>query len=89
MVPHEAETDPRRAATTPEDSVVADSGALALLGRLADDYREVLLLRIVADLSIDETAAVMGRTPGAVKQLQRRALNELRTHVPTTELSRP
>lgn len=89
LVPHEAETDPRRAATTPEDSVVADSGALALLGRLADDYREVLLLRIVADLSIDETAAVMGRTTGAVKQLQRRALNELRTHVPTTELSRP
>jgi RNA polymerase sigma-70 factor (ECF subfamily) len=89
LVPHEAETDPRRAATTPEDAVVADSGALALLGRLSEDYREVLLLRIVADLSIEETAAVMGRTTGAVKQLQRRALNELRTHVPTTELSRP
>lgn len=89
LVPHETETDPRRAATTPEEAVVAESGALSLLGRLPDDYREVLLLRVVADLSIDETASVMGRTPGAVKQLQRRALTELRTHVPTTELSRP
>ncbi|MBL0705879.1 RNA polymerase sigma factor [Sinomonas cellulolyticus] len=89
LVPHEAERDPRRAPTTPEDDVLAGSAALALLDRLPEDYREVLLLRIVADLSIEQTATVMGRTTGAVKQLQRRALKELRTHVPTRELSRP
>ncbi|MDQ4489894.1 sigma-70 family RNA polymerase sigma factor [Sinomonas sp. ASV486] len=89
LVPHEAETDPRRAPTTPEDSVVETSGALELLDILPDDYREVLLLRVVADLSIEQTAAIMDRTAGAVKQLQRRALTALRNHVPTTELSRP
>lgn len=89
LVPHEAETDLRRSPSTPEDAVLAGHGALALLDRLPEDYREVLLLRIVADLSIEDTASVMGRTAGAVKQLQRRALNDLRTHVPTTELSRP
>lgn len=89
LVPHEAETDPRRAPTTPEDAVLAGSGALALLDELPEDYREVLLLRIVADLSIEQTATVMGRTAGAVKQLQRRALKELRNHVSTKELSTP
>jgi RNA polymerase sigma-70 factor (ECF subfamily) len=35
----------------------------------------------VAELSLDETAEVMGRSIGAVKQLQRRALEALRAIV--------
>jgi RNA polymerase sigma-70 factor (ECF subfamily) len=59
-----------------------DTGrALALLDRLAPDHREVLALRVVADLSVDQTAAVMDRSAGSVKQLQRRALLALRAQL--------
>ncbi len=50
----------------------------ALLDSLAPDQRDVLLLRVVSDLSIEETATVLGKTPGAVKALQHRALASIR-----------
>ena len=46
--------------------------------RLPDDQRDVLLLRILADLTVEQVAAVLGRTAPAVKALQRRALTALR-----------
>jgi RNA polymerase sigma factor (sigma-70 family) len=49
-----------------------------LLDQLSPDQRDVLLLRIVADLTVEQVATTMGKTPGAVKQLQRRALGTLR-----------
>lgn len=49
-------------------------GALALLEWVTDDQREVLTLRILGELSIAETAAIMGRPEGAVKALQHRAI---------------
>lgn len=47
-------------------------------GQLSADQRTVLLLRVIADLSVDEVAQITGKTAGAVKALQRRALNALR-----------
>lgn len=47
---------------------------LAMLDALTDEQRSVLALRIVADLSLHDTARVLNRSVGAVKQLQRRAL---------------
>ncbi len=44
---------------------------------LVPDQRDVLLLRIVAGLSVNETAEVLGKSTGAVKQLQRRGLAAL------------
>jgi RNA polymerase sigma-70 factor (ECF subfamily) len=87
LVAHEQDEDPRPSPPTPEDEVLAASGVLRLLGDLSDDHREVLLLRVVADLSIEQTAEIMGRTTGAVKQLQRRALDALRATAKTAELS--
>jgi RNA polymerase sigma factor (sigma-70 family) len=49
--------------------------------RLPDDQRDVLLLRILADLTVEQVAAVLGRTGPAVKALQRRALASLRRHI--------
>jgi RNA polymerase sigma factor (sigma-70 family) len=49
-----------------------------LLSELSPDQRDVLLLRIVADLTVDQIAAVLDKQPGAVKQLQRRGLDALR-----------
>ena len=47
------------------------------LSSLSPDQRDVLLLRVVADLSIDQTASVLGKSREAVKALQRRALGAL------------
>jgi len=49
-----------------------------LCDRLAPDQRDVLLLRMVSALSIDQTAEALGKSPTAVKALQRRALAALR-----------
>jgi RNA polymerase sigma-70 factor, ECF subfamily len=49
-----------------------------VLALLAPDQRDVLALRIVADLSVDQVAEIIERSPGAVKQLQRRGLLALR-----------
>ena len=49
-----------------------------MLNELADDHKEVLLLRFAAGLNTREVAAVMKRKPNAVRQLQFRALNSLR-----------
>jgi RNA polymerase sigma-70 factor (ECF subfamily) len=40
--------------------------------------RELLELRVMAGLSSEQTAAVLGRTPGAVRTAQSRALARLR-----------
>jgi len=52
---------------------------------LSDDDRELLELRVVAGLSADEAAAVLGRRPGAVRMAQSRALNRLRHHLDEVE----
>lgn len=49
-----------------------------LLGLLTDEQREVVVLRVIAGLSVEETAQVVGRRPGAVRALQHRALTHLR-----------
>ena len=48
------------------------------LDRLPEDYRTVLILRFLSELSPDETAQVMKRSPGAIRVLQHRALAALR-----------
>lgn len=49
-----------------------------MLSDLTDEQREVLLLRVVAGLTVEETAHAVGRRPGAVRALQHRALGRLR-----------
>lgn len=49
-----------------------------VLDRLPRDQRDTLLLRILADLTVEQVAQVLGKRPGAVKALQRRGLASLR-----------
>lgn len=52
-----------------------------VLRRLAPAQRQALLLRVVAGLSVEETAATMGKKPGAVRVLQHRALEAVRKRI--------
>ncbi len=49
----------------------------ALLSSLSDDQHDVLMLRVVADRSVSETAAILGKSHEAVKALQHRAVAAL------------
>jgi len=49
-----------------------------LLGLLRPDYRTVLVLRFISELTPEEAARVMRRSSGAVRVLQHRALAALR-----------
>lgn len=49
-----------------------------LVNRLPTDQRQVIHMRFVEEKSIREIAATLGRSEGAVKQLQLRALENLR-----------
>jgi RNA polymerase sigma-70 factor (ECF subfamily) len=50
-----------------------------LLESLSGKQREIVHLRVVVGLSVEETAEAVGSTPGAVRVAQHRALNRLRT----------
>lgn len=85
VIPFAANEDERRA-TSAEDVVLASaafSPVIARLAELGDDQREVLLLRVVADLPLESVAEIMGRSVGSIKQLQRRALLALRRQLAT------
>jgi RNA polymerase sigma-70 factor (ECF subfamily) len=45
--------------------------------KLTDSQRDVLALRIIAGLTLEQTAQVLGKREGAIKALQRRALAAL------------
>lgn len=62
-------------------AVMAQDQVRDLVAVLSPDQRDVVLLRIVADLSVEEVASLLGKREGAVKALQHRALAALRRHL--------
>lgn len=78
------EADPRRAASAEDTALVriGDAAARAVLDALPPDQRDVMVLRIIGDLTIEQVAEVLGKRAGAVKALQRRALTALRKKFP-------
>jgi RNA polymerase sigma-70 factor (ECF subfamily) len=84
--------DPRRASSAEDEATsrLGDHQVLALLTALPADQRDVMVLRIVADLTVEQVAEVLGKRPGAVKALQRRAIERLRKNFdPTRTLLGP
>jgi RNA polymerase sigma-70 factor (ECF subfamily) len=51
--------------------------ALDLLAQLTDDQQDVLILRFIGEMSLSEVADTLGKTVGAVKAAQHRALAAL------------
>ena len=80
IYPYDVETDPRSVLSAEDSALEAlsEQETRALLSVLTPEQRHVLLLRFVADLAIEQCAAVMSRSPDAVKKLQRRAIARLR-----------
>src|SRR5688572_10559451 len=70
---------PDRAA--PVRSEPIDPELLGALAQLTPDQREVLALRFVADLPLEDVARLTKRTVGATKAVQHRALENLRVAV--------
>jgi RNA polymerase sigma-70 factor (ECF subfamily) len=71
------------AANTPSPSHLAAQRESAVrladaLARLPEDYQTVLLLRVFEELPAEDVAQRMGRSAGAVRMLQMRALSALR-----------
>lgn len=71
------------------DATSSSAEAAAMAGRLGDeaarrivaslpaDQAEIVLLRVVAGLEVDQVAEITGRRPGTVRVLQHRALRRL------------
>jgi RNA polymerase sigma factor (sigma-70 family) len=60
---------------------LAETRIRAAIAGLTPDQRDVLLLRILGDLSIEEVAMILGKRPGAVKALQARGLEQIRRKI--------
>jgi RNA polymerase sigma-70 factor (ECF subfamily) len=73
-----AEAEPHGDVETEVLERLAGERVRTLLERLSPDQRDVLLLRVVGDLSVEQTAAVVEKSYEAVKALQRRGLASLR-----------
>jgi RNA polymerase sigma-70 factor (ECF subfamily) len=52
-----------------------------LTSALPPEQAEVVVLRVVGGLSVEETARVVGKRPGTVRVLQHRALRRLSSQV--------
>jgi RNA polymerase sigma-70 factor (ECF subfamily) len=69
----------------PEDAVLASLTNEVLLEALTElpaEQRDCLVMRFLQGMSISETAAVLGRSDGAVKQLQLRGVRNLAKLLP-------
>ncbi len=79
MSPHDSATE------GPETAVLAsltNEALMEALRQLPPEQQECLVMRFLQGMSIAETAQVMGRSDGAIKQLQLRAVRNLAKLMP-------
>ena len=89
QVPLGSDHDLDRQRRDPTFELGDHSGELeAMLRILTPDQHEVILLRVLADLSIEQVAEILDRPPGAIKSLQHRALETMRRHLSVDGVSR-
>ncbi|MFG3423410.1 sigma-70 family RNA polymerase sigma factor [Micromonospora sp. NPDC048063] len=74
-------------APNPEAAAMASltrETVLAGIEQLNPDQRRCIVLRYLREMSIEETAQALGKTPAAVKAMQHKALRALRGLLPAT-----
>jgi RNA polymerase sigma-70 factor (ECF subfamily) len=80
-----ADLDVHSTGESPEDRVVEAASAQAAARRIAEilspDQAEVVLLRLLGGLEVDEVAAILQKRPGSVRVLQHRAIRKLITEM--------
>jgi RNA polymerase sigma factor (sigma-70 family) len=67
-------------------SRIGEQRVRRILANLTEDQRSVLLLRILGDLTAEQVAAALGRTPGAVRAVERRGLATLKRQLSKLEV---
>lgn len=60
------------------DAALSAERVKTLCAQLPADQADVMVLRILGDFTLEQVAEVVGKSVGAVKQLQRRGLENLR-----------
>lgn len=90
-LPFEPELDQREDSSAESEALerISPQEVLGLLDSLPQDQRDVLSLRLVAGLTVEQAADAMGKSEGSVKQLQRRALLKLRDLAEVKEYLKP
>jgi RNA polymerase sigma-70 factor (ECF subfamily) len=68
---------PQDTAQSALDAISTDTAIDTLIRHLPPDQAETVFLRVVAGLSVEHVAEVMGRSTGSVRVLQHRALKRL------------
>jgi RNA polymerase sigma-70 factor (sigma-E family) len=95
VVTNAALDEVRRKKVYPREVFVQDSAidfvrresVVEALRRLSKRQREVVVLRYIVDLSVDEVARILGLSAGSVKTHLHRALPHLRDHLSEEELT--
>jgi RNA polymerase sigma-70 factor, ECF subfamily len=82
---HPADDDP---AVTALDALRADAAVALVRACLPRDQAEVILLRVLGGLNVDEVAHVVRKRPGNVRVLQHRGLRRLAERVVEEALER-
>jgi RNA polymerase sigma-70 factor (ECF subfamily) len=82
---HAARDDP---AGLVAERLAAQEAVDRLITALPADQAEIVLLRVVAGLSADEVAELTGRSAGAVRVIQHRALRRLALRFPPRAVTR-
>jgi RNA polymerase sigma-70 factor, ECF subfamily len=80
-----ADDDP---AATALDVVRAEASVALVRACLPRHQAEVILLRVVGGLEVDEVAAIVGKRPGTVRVLQHRGLRRLADQIAREALER-
>jgi RNA polymerase sigma-70 factor (ECF subfamily) len=73
----DTETGPQLSQDIPEDEIAVSEMIQRALRVLTEEQREVVVLRFLVGMSLEEVARAMGKSVGAVKALQHRALSAL------------
>ncbi len=87
--PYQPELDDRREPSAEAVALdgVGEQHVHDVLRELSEEQRSVITLRVLGDLTLEQTAEVLDKSVGAVKQLQRRGLMALRALVERGEVS--